>query len=54
MPTLRPPDSFKYVNLYFQVHQPKRLRRFQFSEIGSDISYFDDKLNAAISQEGCR
>ena len=48
MPTLRLPDSFRYVNIYFQVHQPKRLRRFQFSEIGSDISYFDDKLNAAI------
>jgi alpha-amylase len=48
MPTLKSPDSFKYVNLYFQVHQPKRLRRFLFSEIGSDISYFDDKLNAAI------
>ncbi len=48
MTRLRSPDSFTYVNLYFQVHQPKRLRRFQFSEIGSDISYFDDKLNAAI------
>jgi alpha-amylase len=41
-------DNFRNVNLYFQVHQPRRLRKFQFSEIGSDLSCFDDKLNAAI------
>ncbi len=41
-------ETSKYVNLYFQVHQPRRLRRFQFSEIGSETSIFNDKLNAAI------
>lgn len=38
----------KYVNLYFQVHQPRRLRRFQFFDIGSSSSYFDDSLNREI------
>lgn len=41
-------QSTRYVNLYFQVHQPRRLRKFQFSDIGSTGSFFDDKLNAAI------
>lgn len=38
----------RYVNLCFQVHQPRRFRQFQFSEIGSDQGIFNDKLNAAI------
>jgi alpha-amylase len=47
MNTLNPqPD--KYVNLYFQVHQPRRLKKFQFADIGSECSIFNDKLNAAI------
>jgi alpha-amylase len=40
--------SHKYVNLYFQVHQPRRLRRFQFFDIGSSSSYFDDLFNREI------
>ena len=42
------PEPQKYINLYFQVHQPRRLKKFQFSEIGSECSIFNDKLNAAI------
>lgn len=38
----------RYINLYFQVHQPKRLRRFQFFDIGSSSSYFDEPLNREI------
>lgn len=36
--------------LYFQVHQPYRLRKFEFFDIGSDMSYFDDNLNEEILQ----
>lgn len=38
----------QYLNLYFQVHQPRRLKRFQFFDIGSGRSYFDDALNRDI------
>lgn len=34
--------------LYFQVHQPSRLRPFQFFDIGAGPPYFDDKLNEEI------
>ena len=34
--------------LYFQVHQPRRLRSFQFFDIGSHFEYFDDDLNEKI------
>jgi alpha-amylase len=46
--------SKQYLNLYFQVHQPRRLRRFQFFDIGSGISYFDDSLNENILQRIAR
>ncbi len=36
------------VVLYFQVHQPWRLRRYTFFDIGRDSAYFDDALNVAI------
>jgi alpha-amylase len=42
------PDSKRYINLYFQVHQPRRLRRFQFFDIGSAASYYDDVSNRDI------
>ena len=38
----------QYLNLYFQIHQPRRLRKFQFFDIGSGVSYFDDPLNKSI------
>lgn len=40
--------SKQNLNLYFQIHQPGRLRKFQFFDIGSGTSYFDDDLNRSI------
>jgi alpha-amylase len=40
------PKSF--LNLYFQVHQPKRLRNLGYFEIGSNQSNFNDELNEDI------
>ncbi len=34
--------------LYFQVHQPFRLRRFRFFDIGCSEEYFDDAANERI------
>ena len=36
---------------YFQVHQPRRLRRYQVFDIGSSKSYFDDEKNQAVLQK---
>jgi alpha-amylase len=41
-------DERKFLNLYFQVHQPRRLGKFQFFDIGSATPYFDDGLNKQI------
>lgn len=38
----------KSVVPYFQVHQPFRLRRYTFFDIGRSDRYFDDEANAAI------
>lgn len=38
----------QYLNLYFQVHQPRRLKKFHFFDVGSDSNYFDDALNKDI------
>lgn len=35
---------------YFQVHQPKRLRRLRFFEIGNGHEYFDEEQNREIIQ----
>lgn len=42
------PEPQHYINFYFQVHQPRRLRRFQFFDIGSSSTYFDDAFNRDI------
>jgi len=34
--------------LYFQVHQPDRLRQYRFFDIGVDSHYFDDFANRTI------
>ncbi len=34
--------------LYFQVHQPDRLRQYRFFDIGNDSHYFDDFSNRTI------
>jgi alpha-amylase len=38
----------KNLVLYFQVHQPLRLNRFKFFDIGKGSGYFDEKLNDEI------
>ena len=35
---------------YFQVHQPFRLRRYTFFDIGRSSDYFFDESNARIAQ----
>ena len=34
--------------LYFQVHQPMRLKPYRFFNIGSEHNYFDDQANREI------
>ena len=38
----------KTVCLYFQVHQPWRLKTYRFFHIGKDHNYLDDLTNRAI------
>ena len=38
----------KSLCLYFQVHQPDRLRLYRFFDIGNDSHYYDDFANKAI------
>ncbi len=38
----------KSLCLYFQVHQPFRLRRYRFFDIGNDHYYYDDYMNETI------
>lgn len=41
----------KTLNLYFQVHQPFRLKKYRFFNMGKDHFYFDDLLNKSIMQK---
>jgi len=38
----------KSICLYFQVHQPTRLRQYRFFDIGKDSHYYDDLANRTI------
>ena len=38
----------KNVCMYFQVHQPYRLKKYRFFNIGKDHFYFDDFLNRTV------
>jgi alpha-amylase len=38
----------KTICLYFQVHQPFRLRRYRFFDIGNESYYYDDFSNKSI------
>lgn len=38
----------KTISFYFQVHQPFRLKRYRFFDIGSDHYYYDDFSNEDI------
>ena len=44
----------KTVCLYFQVHQPWRLKVYRFFNIGKDDNYLDDFTNRAIMQKVAR
>ncbi len=41
----------KSICLYFQVHQPYRLRTYRFFDIGKNHDYFDDYANRFILQQ---
>lgn len=41
----------KAICFYFQVHQPFRLKRYRFFEIGHDNYYYDDYSNEAIMRK---
>ena len=40
----------RYLNLYFQVHQPFRMRRYMVFDIGASKNYFDAQKNREIMQ----
>jgi alpha-amylase len=42
------------VVLYFQVHQPWRLKRYTWFDVGRDEGYFDEALNARILRKVAR
>lgn len=39
------------VCFYFQVHQPRRIKRYRFFDIGNDHDYFGDKSDSNINNE---
>lgn len=41
----------KTVCFYFQVHQPLRLKRYRFFNMGKDHNYLDDLTNRTILQK---
>ena len=40
--------------LYFQVHQPYRLRRYNYFDVGREHRYFDDDANAELLRRAAR
>ena len=44
----------KTVCLYFQVHQPWRLKKYRFFNMGKDHNYLDDLANGSIMQKVAR
>jgi alpha-amylase len=38
----------KAVCLHFEVHQPFRLKRYRFFDLGNDHYYYDDYANESI------
>ena len=44
----------KSISLYFQVHQPNRLRTYRFFDIGRRHDYYDEYLNRHIAQKVAR
>lgn len=44
----------KTLCLYFQVHQPVRLRKYHFFDLGKSHDYYDDFANRTITQKVAR
>ncbi|MEG1622202.1 MAG: glycoside hydrolase family 57 protein [Alistipes sp.] len=44
----------KTICFYFQVHQPWRLKKYRFFNMGKDHNYLDDLLNRSIMQKVAR
>ena len=44
-------QSKKALCLYFQVHQPFRLKRYRFFDLGNDHYYYDDYTNESIMRK---
>jgi alpha-amylase len=44
----------KTICLYFQVHQPMRLRKYRFFDMGKNHNYLDDAANRSIMQKVAR
>jgi alpha-amylase len=44
----------KTICLYFQVHQPLRLRKYRFFDMGKNHNYLDDAANRSIMQKVAR
>ena len=44
-------NIMKALCLYFQIHQPLRLRRYRFFDIGNDHYYYDDYTNESIMRQ---
>ena len=36
---------------YFQVHQPRRVKRYRHFDIGNDPQYFNDKSDSDVNNE---
>ncbi len=41
----------KAICFYFQVHQPFRLKRYRFFDLGQDHYYYDDYLNESVMRK---
>ena len=41
------------VCLYFQVHQPWRLRRYNYFDVGREHRYFDEAANRDVLRQVC-
>lgn len=52
--SLLPNPTKKNLVLYFQVHQPLRLRKYRFFDIGSGKPYIDEDLNREITERIAR
>ena len=42
----------KTLCFYFQIHQPVRLRRYRFFDIGKRHDYFDEYVNRSTIRRG--